>query len=254
MRKRFNDLVAGHAESQPRLPLVHTTDAYLFANAADSGQLKPRRDDVFKGENLIYLFYGRPAYRANSRQGPGALSHYLPLCLIFSKDTPLEIKRVFPFDSGAFADGLYGPFIHHAMSLEDFSLHVDPSSPGRLISMYYNSVDSYLNATPDRSPGVGPSDFEALSYKALISDSSANSRDDRISGIEIQTNHTIPLEFVEAIVLPNSYAEDYHFKAILEKFKIAPLPYRQHERAGPSEYTTTIYDIVRSYYESTIKI
>jgi hypothetical protein len=50
------------------LPLVHITRAYAFDTILDGDTLEPKPCDIFN-EKLIYLFYGRPAYRAKCAIG-----------------------------------------------------------------------------------------------------------------------------------------------------------------------------------------
>src|SRR5207249_2090775 len=116
-------------------PFVHTTRAYSFDEMLRDEGLEPADCPVF-GEKIIYLFYGRPAYRA--KDGKNArLQFEWPIIFIFD---PLKIEplyRVFPFDTGAFDMGLYKDFFDDKSELPDFS--VDPSlrSVRQLVGAYY---------------------------------------------------------------------------------------------------------------------
>jgi hypothetical protein len=145
-KNRFGKLISQQKVAKPPLPLVHSTDVYRFRNALDDGELQPRACTVFVGEPLLYFFYGRPSYRVSSDQDAASLDHYLPVCLLFRSGSITPIKRVFPFDSGGFAKALYADAMHVDMKLEDFLLESDPETPGRVISLFFESVEQYLRA------------------------------------------------------------------------------------------------------------
>jgi hypothetical protein len=147
----------------------------------DDGYLEPRPCDVFVGEPLLYFFYGRPSYRANSDEPPTSLEHYLPVCLLFKNAAVRPIKRVFPFDSGGFKKEFYASAFHKDMRLDDFGLDPDPSTPGRVVSLFFESTDAYLRARAISSIKVDPTELEAASYHALISQRLSNAMDNRVA-------------------------------------------------------------------------
>ena len=61
----FSDFVDSSTPTTRALPLAHNCDSYHFREIAKSQQLRPSFCGHFK-EDLIYLFYGRPAYRTNA--------------------------------------------------------------------------------------------------------------------------------------------------------------------------------------------
>ena len=146
-KDRLKRLVRAAPSAEPLLPLTHLTDAYRFENARLSDELQPRGCKVF-GEPLLYLFYGRPSYRVHADEEPSGLEHYLPVCILFRNCDVPSPKRVFPFDSGAFAAGRYGDAMHRDMELEDFCLEAHPSTPGRIISLFFGSIEAYLSSEP----------------------------------------------------------------------------------------------------------
>ncbi|GGE60577.1 hypothetical protein GCM10011317_17990 [Niveispirillum cyanobacteriorum] len=162
----------------------------------------------------------------------------------------IEIKRIFPFDSGAFSIQLYNAYMHKKMQLTDFSLEPDPSTPGRLISLFFGSVESYLAANPSINRIFDPSEFEALSYQALVNAKEGNSIDSRGSGIEVQTEQEIPLkDNVEAVIIPSAFV-DGKTGDLLKKMGIHPIPYSIFDRSRPSEYFSKLTELCLSYYLS----
>jgi hypothetical protein len=218
-------------------------------NALEDGELVPQPCNVFIGEPLLYFFYGRPSYRVNSDEAPTSLEHYLPVCLLFRSTAVRPIKRVFPFDSGAFDQELYANALHRDMKLDDFGLQPDPSTPGRLISLFFGSVESYLRARPAPNVQLDPANLEAISYQALIGQRLSNSADNRVSGIELQLEGGLKFEKnVEAVILPGTLLDSPNVREKLKAARISPLPYSQIDRQRPSEYVTRIFDTCYEYY------
>jgi hypothetical protein len=180
-RQRLRNLVNSQTSAKPLLPFVHTTDVYRFANVLDDGCLEPRECTVFTKEPLLYFFYGRPSYRANSSEGPTALDHYLPVCLLFRAGTVNPIKRIFPFDSGGFHNALYADAFHRDMNLADFGLEPNIDTPGRVISLFFETPEAYLKARSVSAADLDPSELEAKSYLALISQRLSNTMDNRVA-------------------------------------------------------------------------
>jgi hypothetical protein len=56
--------------------------------------------------------------------------------MLFRAESVQPIKRIFPFDSGAFDNELYDNALHRDMNLEDFGLEPSPDTPGRVISFF----------------------------------------------------------------------------------------------------------------------
>jgi hypothetical protein len=61
---RFQGFLNAHSAVQASLPLVHITRAYAFDEMLVTERLEPVKGDDNFEEPLVYLFYGRPAYRA----------------------------------------------------------------------------------------------------------------------------------------------------------------------------------------------
>jgi hypothetical protein len=78
---RFNEYIQGQTPVSSFLPLTHIARAYAFDEMLSGNTLEPQPCDVFD-EELIYLFYGRPAYRA--KDGNNArLEFEWPIVFIF---------------------------------------------------------------------------------------------------------------------------------------------------------------------------
>lgn len=246
---RFGKLVSGATESLPRLPLVHTTDAYGLSDVLSAGAISPQPCDVFIGESLSYFFYGRPSYRPNLKEEPTSLSHYYPVCLIFDPSWSEVAKRIFPFDTGAYANGFYDQFLHRRMKLADFSLEADHATPGRVVSMFFGSVRNYLLGAAEAPLSVDASEFEAASYQSLVQDRNSNAVDNRSSGIEVQFDRVISLhDAVRAVVLPAPFLDGAIGRS-LATMNVEALPYKLLPRTRPNEYISQLTELTFSYYQ-----
>ena len=247
-KTRFRALVDASVDTSQRLPLVHSTDSYVLADVLSDGVVTPQYCNVFTGEALTYFFYGRPAFRPNLDAEPTGLRHYFPVCLLFKPNWTAKVRRVFPFDSGAFHRGFYRRYLQGKMKLGDFSLEADMSTPGKIVSRFFGSSPAYLLGRPVVMPNIDQSEFEAHSYLALIHAKDSNDLDSRSSGIEVQTAEVIPIgDAVGAIVMPSTFIDGQVGKA-LRKLSIDILPYRAFERFRPNEYTSTIAELCLNYY------
>lgn len=242
-RDRLRRFLAPVPPAGPRLPLVHSTDVFAIGNMLDDGgKITPRTCPVFAPERLIYMFYGRAAYRPNLSEEPTDLEHYLLVCLIFKESASVAIKRVFPFDSGAFSRDFYTSYLHKGMRLGDFLLEADHETPGRVVTRFFSDNTNYVLGRQALSESVDPAQFEALSYATLISSQGANALDSRGGGIEVQTDEEIDLaETVEAAIIPSSQARSWIGQE-LRAVGIEIIPYRTLGRLRPNEFTGGIYE------------
>lgn len=242
-------MVSEALEAKPTLPLVHGSDAFNFLNALEDGELRPQPCDVFTGESLLYLFYGRPSYRANGDAEPTSLTHYLPILFILRENLANNVRRVFPFDSGAFDRGFYSAHLHHNMTIGDFGLEAAASTPGKLITAFFGDPASYLRAEPSEAVNLPPEQMEAVSYRSIIASRDANSLDSRGAAIELQTAAPVSLaNQVQAVILPAPFIEKGATVTKLKALGIQAIPYMVHGRTRPSEYVTTITDLCYRYY------
>src|ERR1700730_8150266 len=98
--QRFASLVSRATGIGELLPLTHTTDAYAFRNIISTRQLEVSDCIVFR-EPVLYLFYGRPAYRRSSAGKATSLDAFSLVSFVLRSELLPSPKRLFPFDTGA---------------------------------------------------------------------------------------------------------------------------------------------------------
>jgi hypothetical protein len=246
----FGSFIAAQPEVDGVLPATHISDGFGFRAILDCGELRPEPCSVFDNEPLLYLFYGRPSYRVNSQVLASAIDAYAPVCFVLRPASAERPRRVFPFDSGAFHAERFSEAMHRKMMRDDFALEPGPSSPRKLISLFFGTNDRYMRNEPIEAVTVPGLAFEASSYHTLINSRHENVFDERISAIEIQLDEPLPLAGnVEAVVMPDRFAIP-EVLALLEAVGAVPLLYDYVARLRPEAFTGNIYQLVRDYYRS----
>jgi hypothetical protein len=219
--------------------LVHTTESYYLKKIIESGKLSAQRCNVFAGENLSYFFVGRAAYKRDLEQE--AEYWELPTCLVFSYFVE-GVKRIFPFDSGAFEAKRYPSFVS-MMDRSEFEMNAsDVEAPHKLIGTFFTSSRNYyrLQARPkDQFETMFDVDVLDEEMKALhkLIQYKDKKFDDRRFAIEMQFDNDIALKDRKPIlaIFPETYlSNDSYIK------KIAAL--------GAEILTYPVYPLRKEYY------
>jgi hypothetical protein len=205
---RFKRFVEANPPAEGLLPYVHITRAYSFDEMLEGDALEPQYCDIFK-EKLIYLFYGRPAYRA--KEGNNArLEFEWPIVLVFDPYKIEEIKRVFPFDTGAFKASLYREFFDKNSKLTDFEVEPTSGSLQKIVGAFYLDHSEYYSGFSRKNVDIPHREFEAQGVHELSrlpgvqgQQRKGEIRDERSAAIEIQVARPISfLDALLAVVLP----------------------------------------------------
>lgn len=245
--QRLAQRISSGESAEPILPLTHITDAYTFRDIVDNAEIQPNKCKVFNGETLIYTFYGRPAYKIPDADELPPEPVYLPVCLILRPPSGVSIKRVHALDTGALQHFRTIPGIHRKMMKEDFSLEPSLESAAKLVRLVYGDNKRYLNNEPVETLACGAFELELNALMTMARDTtSSNSPDERITTVEVQYTEPIPLkENCLAIILPGVFAEDAEVKRLTSGIEL--LRYDIVRRMAPSQYSSQIYDLAKSY-------
>ncbi len=232
------------------LPLVHTSRCEWASSFLATPELHPRLCPVY-GENLLYLFYGRPAYRIRER-GRHEIA-YCPICFILKLNRHLlGLKRVMPLDSGGAFEGRFAPHIE-AHEKDLLELDASINSARKLVDVFYKDNRTYLlGQCRPLSEFVGASPDLVKKYVNMLHDVEVSRADDRRSAVEFQATTTVVLkDDVQAVVLPEALLDDHGLKrAILEDWNALPITYPVFQATSPSEYAPVIRDRVVAFYET----
>src|SRR5215211_1347228 len=234
-------------------PLIHSTSAHRLFDVIEGGKILAMPCNVFGGEKLCYCFLGRPAYKGQSVESPSEWQ--LPIAFVLRFHTQPAIKRVFPFDSGAFRAGRLPAYIS-AFRLDGFELSGDPNNVGRLISFFFKSTDRYVarraagHEELKEEHSLDMRHMEVLAVGRLFRENSSAACDDRAAAIEMQIAEDITLarDNLLGIVMPEEFKRTpglmTSLKAITSRVETYP-----HLPLGTQEHYALIYDRVNHIYK-----
>lgn len=237
------------------LPWVHSASAASLFKILEEEKLLAIDCDVFKGEKLVYFFVGRPAYKIPAVENPSEWQ--MPIVFVVRFDKPPPIKRVFPFDSGAFHKGRMPSYIS-MFPIGAFELATDTTMAGRLVSFYFKTQKRYFDrhAAGEQEMreehSLDITHDQILALGKLYRDRDTAKLDDRAAAIEIQIAEDIPLQKsnVLGVVVPAEYKRHTDMRQALkaltpniETYDIMPL--------GTEAHYGLVYECVKRIYKKT---
>ena len=241
--KYFDDRFENANSQVALLPLFHSCDAITFRSILETRRLIPTDCSVFVGEKLIYMFYGRPAYKKRSVETDG-LNSYLPISFILDWNHIPEVKRVAPFDTGAFESELYKRYMHPKMKVQDFFMRPEKRSTTKTTSFFFGGNKDYFKGTPKAVINYDHFDFEIESYLKLIKGRITEPADDRKATIEIQLETEIVLskDTLKAVILPSDFAcSDIVKRILVDELSVQLIEYKSYGVHSAYYYTHTLY-------------
>lgn len=200
------------------LPLIHTTMSYNIRGIQQSNVLRATKCDVFRSDTLNYFFVGRPAYKYTSDVSTSSYWE-LPCCFIFEFAAVSDVKRIFPFDSGAFSNKLYPDYLK-MMNIDPFEVATVPNATGKIIGAFFGSAENYANLKAKAEDnflseyGLTVMDTEIKALHRLSTESSWSRFDDRRFSIEVQSTSDVELLVRKplAVIAPSCYFDDDEFR------------------------------------------
>ncbi|MDH0113374.1 hypothetical protein N7379_02700 [Rhizobium pusense] len=190
---KFSEQVPRSNEAYEFLPLFHTCEAFQARTYIEDKELKTTDIcEVFE-EPITYLFYGRPAYKYATKGGATKNLATYPICFIFDVDLLPEIKRIYPFDTGALHHKILSNFIHNDNVVADFVMEPERNRIADIVLHFHGSNENYLSGTVEPKTH-DPFAFESIAYsemhKAYVPDTS----DERRITIEVHAPEVLKLK------------------------------------------------------------
>lgn len=241
----FADFISETPKASGNLGLAHVTDCAHLGGIAKAGELKLRGCKVF-GERLLYLFYGRPAYRAKWEGGSTSDLGYARACFVLRDDAVSLAKRIFPFDSGGFKN--YASAFHRSLQVNDFKLR-EGDHPLQVIGAFYKNLEDYYWMNPISGRDFPITQHAVRSYYQLISSGQRESHDDRCAAIEVQLDKPLVLKGeVLALIAPNQVFDDPDLVKRLQEWGAEPRGYRITRTFNPAESTLLLMTEVDRFH------
>jgi len=247
--KRLSEIINGLTFQLHELPLVHTTKTEHMRNIISAQCLAPRLCPVFN-EALLYLFYGKPAYRIAKPDKPTTEVIYSPVCFVFKPYSELTslIRRIYPFDSGAGASGRFQPHVTPD-ELDRFFLDPIVESAKRIVGLFFGDNRRYYWGQPKGTLEFSLEDTSAAKYYTLQSERGILDYDDRRSAIEFQAYDKLVLrESLLAVVLPEFLLDDTLIWDAIRDWRTVPITYGSATVGIPSEYSAVIREKLDVFY------
>lgn len=240
----FASHVAAGKPSLPPLPLVHMTTVYGLQRILREGKLATRFDEFFN-ESLLFCSYGRPPY--NKKEIEPNILAAAPVLVIFSGESLGEPRRIYPFDSGVYSTGMYGPATSE-MELRDFEVPSNLDAPRRFIEELFGSNEAYIAGKPLASRRRGALNFEEEVYLSLFS-----KEINQPAAIEIQYDRSIDVQGnVRLAIVPEVLLESTEFIELADKYDIELIPYFQSNKFNLDYQGVIIESLVTYYREKAI--
>lgn len=191
---RFADTLSGISPTFDLLYGTHICDLHRARAALEGRRLRTSACDKFKGDDLLYVFYGKPSYRPKSSNSGNRFAFNYPVCFVVNLSSVIKWRRIFPFDTGAFPNR-YCEFLHEKMSLEDFIMPADCDSARRIVESFFLSNSDYYHGKP--APNIrARKTIESQSYYDMIRAFGSGQKlngDDRLVAVEMQAGGDIEL-------------------------------------------------------------
>jgi hypothetical protein len=175
----------------------------------------------------------------------------MPICFVFKPGVlDAQLRRVFPFDTGAAHNGIFSPHIDPA-KLAEFQLAPTVVSIKKAVTAFFNTNEAYFTASPNPAlAALGVTGLNSLDcYCSLITEDGETGYDDRRGAIEAQTTAPISLkDTLLSVVLPTPFLDDDGVRdAIVNQWRAYPLRYNHIRGTVPSEYIRLIAEKVREF-------
>ena len=164
-------------------------------------------------EYLIYIFYGRPAYRRFEEQ-------LFPIVFIFSPEADLSPYKIFPFDSGAFVSGKYRVNNKKVYSgkLEDYKITYESSGIAidalpKVISAIWESNWNYYNEIIPITKVINifnssSNEYEYLNFIYSGKNGKYGDSDSRAMTFEISVKDFLSFEKLQKVLISASIGEE----------------------------------------------
>jgi hypothetical protein len=250
----LGNLVNSHPTMADELPLIHTSLSEHLKSFVSSHTLLPSHCKVFD-ESLVYLFYGRPAYRSNRGSNFGDPVALCPVCFVFKPRTVSSaLHRVLPCDSGAVNKPMFQPELHPS-DLPDLELNPVIESARRLVSLVFETNKKYFYG--EVRAGVSfPAGTVGKRYCDLMLRSGPVGYDDRKSAIEIQVNQIVSLkDQLSFVVLPREFLEETAIQdAIFKTWKCDAIEYPTFSGDAPTAYYSVVRNEVAKRFEAEARL
>ena len=175
------------------MPFFHNVAALRVSDIMQSGVLAPSKRKKSKN-SVLYLFYGRPAFKPDSQEYYRGDALFQPISIILKPNCPLTIKAIYPFDTGAYENGLYKNYIPtRDLPLNRFALGNQHDISKQLVQLFFGSNKNYFQGNINHN-NPDPYTYPAVAaFSNMIQAKGKIDFDDRAYTVEYQIISEIKL-------------------------------------------------------------
>jgi hypothetical protein len=246
----FTELLESTTSDLPLLGLCHTArdtksnhEVFFKRNTIETELC-----DVYQ-EQLIYLFYGRPAFKV-----PAA---YYPMCFVFRLENEDidRIKRKMAFDTGAFHNGYMADYFEGSNAqLGDFEIENQPLEYlSRFVRYFFENNTQYYDGGVNPALNGGHQDV-INRYVLMLKEADTDNLDGRRRSIEIQFGQNIDLnqKTPEMLIVSSAHIENEQEKSKLEEQLNCKVILYDQSKSG--DFYHDIHGLVRQYFDEKSRL
>jgi hypothetical protein len=232
------------APAQPPLLWAHVTKVAYLLDMMQAGAVTPFPCRFFK-KKLVYMFYGRPAYRDGDEAAIGETVR-APALILFKNTVEKYVHDVWPFDSGAFHNKRYRHWDLPHYNIERYSLKSDPETGRRYVTAFFGGNEEYFQAKAIRRTDTGLVP-EAAIINGMLCDRTNKTADYRRFVVEMNTEVAVPFsnEYVQTVLVPLDIKDDLDREGYPRKSGISVIAYDCLTLNSPGDYQTIFESIAK---------
>lgn len=233
------------------MPFFHNVDSVTGVRILKSGTLTTKLCDVFK-EPLIYLFYGRPAYKIDFNNGNmRGDSLCCPISIILKPNSHIKIKRIYPFDSGGFQKR-YQSIIPKTIERDEFRLDHSTELVRKHIELFFKTNGNYFHGNSTFNQPITFTNTCIQTYVNIINTNGQTPFDDRVYTVEYQVDENIDLsKNILALAAPSKAFEDSEINEwVIKKWNAIPIAYSIYKYGNLLTYHGAMFEQIKSFLTS----
>lgn len=226
------------------LPVMHSCEGFDFERILEDYLLKPTMCPVFN-EELLYFFYGKPSYPVGEKEKYNRTDVLCcPVCFIVDIDK-INIYRIFPFDSGAYSNGLYEQFIHRHMQITKFEIENNSQSIQAYVSVVFGDNKNYIHGT---TQSQDHEDTCVSSLLRMLSADGAFKIDERSNTVEVICKHSIDVrKEIRGVIFPEVLLRKKVVSDFIKNNNIEYKTYEVRNKTSPVRYNEIVFQLSKQF-------
>jgi hypothetical protein len=246
----FSEFLSSRDAALPKLPWVHSTAGRHIGSVIEAEALTTARCPVFD-EDLVYFFYGRPAYRPGDGDLVREAAYSGAVCFVVRPEALTAQKRAYPFDTGAYprysAEGAPAA----GLALDDFRLD-SPDLVPHVVGAFFGTNRRYYHGESLADVEAGGAAARAFHQmlRAEPAGSADEGWDDRGYSAEAQVPEDVRLSGnLLVVVMPRALLERSDVREAMKRWDAEPLGYPTFHRGRVRDFHGAVWRELLEFFE-----